>query len=214
MVFAVAAVLREGKAGGGGGVGRGGGRAGRAREKEGDAGGVGGEGVAVSFAQLGFFVAHDGGIKGTEVGDEDEGTPPGIPGDGEAGGHDGAAEIERIAGPGVGAGGGEGLDFAEVSGGGGADGEADDGDGGADENGAVGGASEPPVEDGERVACANAPACNEAGHSLGVLQERLQHFDGSGADFGDGDAKHSRGVGVAALVGSFVWLRFAQDARV
>jgi len=76
-------------------------------KKERDGVGVGVEGGAVMAAEFDFFAAHNEGVDENEINQEKGGGEPGVHGDGGADGEDAAAEIERIAGASVGAGGGE-----------------------------------------------------------------------------------------------------------
>ena len=107
-----------------------------AREKERDRVCVGVERGAVVAAEFDFFAAHDEGVDKSEIEKKQRGGEPGVHGDGGAEGEDAAAEVEWIAGAGVGAGGGEDGLLVKIAGGVGADGEAEEADECADENGA------------------------------------------------------------------------------
>ena len=110
-------------------------RRGYAREKERDGVGVGVEGGAVMAAEFDFFAAHNEGVDENEINQEKGGGEPGVHGDGGTESEDAAAEVEGIAGAGVGAGGGEDGLLVEIAGGAGANGEAEEADTGADQNG-------------------------------------------------------------------------------
>lgn len=136
LVFVVFAVLGPGEGAGGGGCWF---WRGQAWKKEGDGVGIGVEGGAVMAAEFDFFSAHDEGVDEGKIEEEEGGGEPGVHGNGGAEGEDAAAEVERIAGAGVRAGGGEDGLFVEIAGGVGADGEAEEADAGADQNRARGG---------------------------------------------------------------------------
>ncbi len=104
-------------------------------EKEGDHGGVGIEGGAVFCAEFTFFAAHDEGIDQGEIEEQQGGDNPGMHGDGSAEGEETTAEVQRIAGAGVGAGDGEDFLLVEITGGVGANDEAEEADGGTEKNG-------------------------------------------------------------------------------
>jgi len=158
LVFVVFAVLGPGECGGVRGWLIWSGESG---EKEGDGLGVGVEGGAVMAAEFDFFAAHDQGVDEGEIKKEQGGGEPGVHGDGGTEGEDAAAEVERIASAGVGAGGGEDGLLVEISGGVRANGEAEEADASADKNGAGRGARKKKDYDGEQVADANALAGEE-----------------------------------------------------
>ena len=129
--------------------------------------GVGVEGGAVVAAEFEFFAAHDEGVNEGEIGEEENGGAPGVHGDGGAQGQDAAAEVERVAGIGVWAGGGEDFLLVEVAGGVGANDEADQTNAGTEKNGARDWTREIEHDDGKQVADADTPAGEEieGGHA-------------------------------------------------
>jgi len=97
---------------------------------------VGVELGAVMAAEFDFFAAHDERVNEREIQNKQDGGGPGVHGNLRRRGlQDAAAEVEGIAGAGVGAGGGEDGLLVEIAGGAGANGEAEEADTGADQNG-------------------------------------------------------------------------------
>lgn len=114
-------------------------------------------------AEFPFFAAHDEGIDQGERDEEQDGDNPGMHGDGNAEGEETAAEVQRVAGVGVGAGDGKDFLLVEITGGVGANDEADEADGGTEKNGVERGTREEKHDDGQEIAEANAPAREEVG---------------------------------------------------
>jgi len=108
---------------------------GQARKEERDGFCVDVECGAVMAAEFDFFAAHDERVNEREIQKEQDGGGPGVHGHCGAEGEDAAAEVEGIAGAGIGAGGGEDGLLVEIAGGAGANGEAEEADTGADQNG-------------------------------------------------------------------------------
>lgn len=97
------------------------------RKKQRDAAGVLVKGSSVTCAKLGLFATHHGGVEQQKVENKQGGGEPGASGNQAAGGNQEAAEVERIASEGVGAGGGEAFVLLKMTGSPGAKQESEEG---------------------------------------------------------------------------------------